>query len=302
MTLHGSFVRPKTLAEACAILADAKQRPILLAGGTDLVVETHLAPARPSPPEARLVVDVSNLEELLRFEDRGATIRLGGGVTYLTLRRNPLLAAKLPILAAMGKDVGAIQIQARGTLAGNLATASPAADGVAALCALDATIGLRSVRGERSIALCQLYKGYKQSERKDDEVIAWIDVRVPSPNARWIWRKVGTRLAQAISKVALAALAEVDERGMIFHARFGMASVAPTTAHLPGVVKALEGQHASAIDEASVLAALEKDIAPIDDIRSTATYRRHVSRALVRRFLAALAPRDSVPPDSFRRV
>jgi CO/xanthine dehydrogenase FAD-binding subunit len=301
MTLHGSFVRPKTLAEACEILADAAKRPILLAGGTDLVVEHQILAARSTLPEPRLVVDVSNLGELLRFEDRGATVRIGGGVTYLTLRRTPLLAAKLPLLAAMAKDVGAIQIQARGTLAGNLATGSPAADGVAALFALDAVIGLRSVRGERALPIAKLYTGYKKSERKDDEVIAWIDVRVPSPGARWMWRKVGTRLAQSISKVALAAVAEIDEGGMESHARFGMASVAPTTAHLPGVQRALVGQHVSAIDQASVLAALEGDISPIDDIRSTAAYRRHVSRALLRQFLGSLAPRDSVPPDSFRR-
>src|SRR5262249_14826952 len=83
-TLSGSFLKPKTLAETCAILADANQRPILIAGGTDLVVESPLAPPRSTPPEARLVVDVSNLAELLRFEDRGSTIRIGGGVSYLT--------------------------------------------------------------------------------------------------------------------------------------------------------------------------------------------------------------------------
>ncbi len=301
MTLHGDFVRPKTLADTCKLLADSSKRPILLAGGTDLVVEEHLAPAKSTPSPAHLVIDVSALPELLKVEDRGATVRIGGGVSYLTMRRDPLFTSKLPLLGAMAKDVGAIQIQARGTLAGNLATASPAADGVAALAALDCIVGLCSVRGQRSVPIATLYKGYKQIERKPDEVIAWIDVRVPSANARWMWRKVGTRLAQAISKVALAAVAEIDERGMIVHARFGMASVAPTTALLSGVQRALEGQHASAIDKDSVLAALEKDIAPIDDVRSTGEYRRHVARALLRQFLGMLAPRDSVPPDSFRR-
>lgn len=278
-----SFLRPRALDEACALVADHVARDVpfhVVAGGTDLVVESHLAPPSPSKRPGRVIVDVSTIAELAAFEDRGDTIRLGGGTTYLALRREPL-ASRVPILAAMAKDVGAIQIQARGTLAGNVATASPAADGVCALAALDAVVGLRSASGERAVPLAEYFTGYKRTVRRPDELIAWIDVRVPSPSARWTWRKVGTRLAQAISKVAIASVIELEGR-TIQRARFGMASVAPVTAPLNAVRAALEGRSLDAIDLAALDRAVDEDVAPIDDVRSTAAYRRHVARALVR--------------------
>jgi CO/xanthine dehydrogenase FAD-binding subunit len=287
-----AFVRPKSLDETCALLAKrvaAGERTMVLAGGTDLVVEQHLGAITVQPPAPQLVVDVSRLTELAKIDDRGDVIRLGGGVTYRTLRVDAHLAQRLPLLAQMSKDVGALQIQARGTLAGNLATASPAADGVAALAALDAVIGLKSVRGERSVPIADFYQGYKKTARAADELITWIDVRVPTANARFLWRKVGTRLAQAISKVALAAVAEI-ENGIVTHARFGMASVGPTTALLPHVRAAMEGQPvASLIANLDAFdRALASDIKPIDDIRSTGEYRMHVAKALVRGFVRQL--------------
>ncbi|GAC1366738.1 MAG: hypothetical protein NVSMB47_18000 [Polyangiales bacterium] len=278
------LVRPRSIEETCALLARRHadgQRTVLLAGGTDLIVEEHLAPPSSSAPAKRLVVDVSSLRELHRIEERGDVIRLGGGVTYLALRTDPRITTRLPLLTAMAKDVGALQIQARGTLAGNLATASPAADGTCALAALDTVIGLASVRGEREVPLSAFYRGYKQTEREPDELIAWIDVRVPSVGARWAWRKVGTRLAQAISKVALAATVELTD-GVVHDVRLGMASVAPTTAFLPKTRASLEGRALGALDVDATLAALGEDIAPIDDVRSTAHYRLHVARALIR--------------------
>ena len=288
-----TFTRPKTLDETCALLAkrvQAGEATMLLAGGTDVVVEQHLGEISVKPPAPRLVVDVSQLAELAQIDDRGDVVRLGGGVTYRTLRVNPALAKKLPLLAQMSKDVGALQIQARGTLAGNLATASPAADGVAALAALDAVIGLKSVRGERSVPIADFYQGYKKTVRAQDELIVWIDVRVPTANARFLWRKVGTRLAQAISKVALAAVAEID-RGVVTHARFGMASVGPTTALLPQVRAAMEGKQVATLiaDLDAFDRALAADIKPIDDVRSTGEYRMHVAKALVRSFVRSLA-------------
>lgn len=283
------FERVRSLDEAVARAATLSKEGApfqLLAGGTDLIVEGHLAPASAAPRASRLLLDVSSVPELARVEDRGEVVRLGGGVTYLALRRGPV-AERIPLLAAMGKDVGAIQIQARGTLAGNVATASPAADGVCALFALDATIGLVSASGERAIPIASFYEGYKKTVRRPDEIIAWIDVRVPSPSARWQWRKVGTRLAQAISKVALAAVVEVDS-GVVRHARFGMASVGPTTAALPSVRALLEGKVAASVEPAALDQAVDADISPIDDVRSTGHYRRHVARALLRELVRTL--------------
>ncbi|MGZ3452595.1 MAG: FAD binding domain-containing protein [Polyangiales bacterium] len=285
------FEKPHDLAEACALVASLVQekKPFhVLGGGTDLVVESHLGAKSKDVPPGRTVVDVSSLLELATIDDRGARIRLGGGVTYLTLRRHADLVTRIPMLAAMAKDVGAIQIQARGTLAGNLATASPAADGVCALMALDATVGLISAAGEREVPLEGFYTGYKKTQRRPDELIAWVEVRVPQPHAHWIWRKVGTRLAQAISKVALAGIVETEGPGKtkVTHARFGMASIGPVTSALPSVRAAIEGK---TIDLAAVEKAVDADISPIDDVRSTGEYRRHVARAVVREFLRAIA-------------
>lgn len=284
MILDGvRFERAQSLEQACARVASMVQNnePFhVLAGGTDLVVESHLSPAMERP--GRTILDVSSLRELSTIEDRGDRIRLGGGVTYLQLR----VLERIPLLGRMARDVGAIQIQARGTLAGNIATASPAADGVCGLFPLDAIVGLRSSAGERSIPLTEYFTGYKKTQRRPDELIAWVDVRVPHKDAKWLWRKVGTRLAQSISKVALAAVVEID-RGAIQYARFGMASVAPVTVALPSVRALLEGKPTK-VDAAALDAAVDKDVAPIDDVRSTGEYRRHVARAVVREFVRQL--------------
>ncbi|MBL8718469.1 MAG: FAD binding domain-containing protein [Myxococcales bacterium] len=289
--LGESFVRPRDLGEACARVADLVARGVphhVIAGGTDLVVESHLRPPSAVAPAAATLVDVSRVPELVEFAVRGDTIRLGGGVTFLTVRRAPALAP-LRVLVEAGKDVGAIQIQARGTLAGNVVTASPAGDGVAALMALEAVVGLRSVRGERAVPLRDYYQGYKKTVRATDELVAWLDVRVPAADAFQSWRKVGTRLAQAISKVALAAVVERDGE-TIRRARFGMASVAPTTSPLAHVERYLEGRSTRGLDLAGLDAAVDADVSPIDDVRSTAEYRRHVARALVREVARGLAP------------
>lgn len=284
------FTRAASLPGLCRTLADRASRgdeTVLLAGGTDWVVERHLAPASPAERPLPLVVDVSRLAELRGIHIRGEEVQIGAAATFLEIRRHPVLMRRVPLLGAVAKDVGAVQIQARGTLGGNLATASPAADGVAALAALDATIVLASVRGERSVPLSSFYTGYKKSVRTADEVIARVHFHLPRVGAHWVWRKVGTRLAQSISKVALAGLAEVlwPRVGRV---GLGMASVAPTTAFLPNVRALARSGPLPSITDAALDAALELDIAPIDDLRSTASYRRHVAHALLRNFFAGL--------------
>jgi CO/xanthine dehydrogenase FAD-binding subunit len=188
------------------------------------------------------------------------------------------------MLAVMAKDVGAVQIQTRGTLAGNIASASPAADGVPALMALDANVTLASVSGTRTVPLDGFFTAYRKTVMRPDELILDVDFRVPHRKALVKWRKVGTRLAQAISKVALASVIEI-EGGTVKHARFGMASVAAVTHPLPSVRKYLEGRAVGAIVASELDAAVAADIKPIDDVRSTGEYRLHVAKALVRRAL-----------------
>lgn len=290
LPLH-PFARVESLAALCRLLSERSLRgeeTVLLAGGTDFIVERHMAPAAPIEGTFPLVVDVSRIPELTGIAIHGDTARIGAGTTFLTLRRHDLLAARVPMLGAMSRDVGAIQIQARGTLGGNLATASPAADGVAALAALDAEIVLASERGTRSVPIHSYYTGYKLSTRTADEVICRIDFRLPKDGAFTSWRKVGTRSAQSISKVALAGVAEVAE-GRVTRIGLGMASVAPTTALLPTVRALALDAPLAKLTETTLEAATLDDIAPIDDVRSTAAYRRHVAVALVKDFFRRLA-------------
>jgi CO/xanthine dehydrogenase FAD-binding subunit len=289
LALH-PFTAPRDLPEALGLLAERAARcekTVLLAGGTDWFVERHVA-----PPETEgtlpLVVDVSRLEGLRRISLAGDTLRVGGAVTFLELRKDARVAARCPLLAAMARDVGALQIQARGTLAGNLASGSPAADGVCALAALDATLLLRSVRGARRIPLAGFYTGYRKSILTADELIEAIEISLPPAGSPFAWRKVGTRQAQAISKVALAAVAVV-ENGLCTRLGLAMASVAPTVAFLPATRALGLSRPLAEITPGDLERAVLADIAPIDDIRSTAAYRRHVAVALVTRFFEGLS-------------
>ena len=282
--------RAASLAELCEIVGERHARgraTVLLAGGTDWMVEQEMAPPRAAHVERPLVVDVSRLGELRGVTLSGDTLRIGAATTYLEMQRDPAVLRRAPLLVAMGRDVGAVQIQARGTLGGNLATASPAADGVTALAAYDAAVVVRSVRGERTIPFAALQTGYKKTTRAGDEVIVAVELTLPPEGSPWVWRKVGTRRAQAISKVAFAAIAVMDG-GRVSRIGLGMASVAPITATLPTVRALLAGKPVREVDDAELARAVEADVSPIDDIRSTADYRRHVAKALVAGFVAEL--------------
>lgn len=285
------FRRVDSVDALCSLLAERTaggEGTVLLAGGTDWMVEQEMR--RPLAPGAALplVVDVSRLHDLRGIDVAGDRLRIGAATTYLEMRHHPAIRERAPLLDRMGRDVGAEQIQARGTLGGNLATASPAADGVAALAAFDATIVVRSVRGERRIPFAALQTGYKTGTRAPDEVIVAIEIDLPPAGSSWTWRKIGTRRAQAISKVALAGVAVV-EGGRCTRFGLGMASVAATTSLLPTVRALATGRALAAIDDAALDAAVEADIRPLDDVRSTGAYRLHVAKAAVRGFLRQLA-------------
>lgn len=281
-----SFVAPHSLAALCGLLADRGRRgeeTVLLAGGTDWWVERHAGvPLEGSP----LVADLGRIDELKRIALDGDRLLLGGAVTFAQLRRHGALEGRADLLRQMAADVGAAQIQERGTLGGNLATGSPAADGVAALAALDAELVLASIEGERRVPLARFTTGYRTTVRRPDEVIARIEIVVPRA-AHHHWRKVGARRAQAISKVALAAVAE-REGDRLVRLGLGMASVGPTIAFLEPVRRLGLSRPIAEISPADLDAATDASISPIDDIRSTAAYRRHVARALVRNFFMSL--------------
>jgi xanthine dehydrogenase small subunit len=277
---------PRSIEEACELLArgsEGNKVTRLLAGGTDFVVDRHLMDIAKAS-EIHLVLDLGRIEELGAvdgYERAGqGRLRLGAGVTYWTCRKDARIAKAIPLLARMAADVGAVQIQTRGTLGGNLATASPAADGVAALMALEAEVTLASTKGTRTVGIEEFFTGYRKTAIAAGELVTAIDLRVPDSTALTRWQKVGTRRAQAISKVALASVVEMRE-GVVTRARFGMASVAASTAPLLAVRAEIEGQPLAGIERTHTDTALERDIRPIDDVRSTGEYRLHVAKALV---------------------
>jgi CO/xanthine dehydrogenase FAD-binding subunit len=271
---------PRSLGEALALLEGGGATP--LAGATDLYVllnAGHLT--------ATKFVSLHGIPELSTPAGwDGDRYTMSALTTYSETRHDPKVAARLPLLVAAARELGALQIQNRGTWAGNVANASPAADGVPVLLAYDAVVELASARGRRWVALADYFTGYKQSLRGADELITRITAQAPADGARHFWRKVGTRKLQAISKVVAAGVLERDAAGVITRARFVLGSVAPVTLRARRIEAAVTGQALGPATIDAALAVLEEDIAPIDDIRSTRDYRMRVARNLVRAFLA----------------
>jgi xanthine dehydrogenase small subunit len=262
------LLQPRSLSDALRMLRD--ERPLVpLAGCTDLYVSLNfgtLGPAR--------FVDLWALDALRVIEVRGDVLSIGALATYTDIMRSPMVRRRLPMLAAAAGVVGGVQIQNRGTIGGNVANASPAGDTLPVLAAADAAVVLRSAGGVRRVPFSAFYTGYRQSVIRADELIAALEVpRVPG--RQW-FRKVGTRAAQSISKVVMAAVAPVGDD----LPRIAIGSVAPTVVRLPGTEAAL----ASGASIAAAQEVLREEIAPIDDIRSTAEYRARVAANLLARF------------------
>ena len=266
---------PKTLAEAVRLQADEQTRGKLLAGGTDLMVQW--AAGVPTPERA---TSVWNLPELCAIEVFPDRIEIGAGVTHAFLCDAVQIHRHVPALIAAAATVGAKQIQARGTLGGNAANASPAGDTAPALLVTGGSVLLASLSGMREVPLAKFWTGYRQIAARPDEII--VAFRLPKRGkAQERFRKIGTRRAQAISKV-MAASRILVEKGTIQSAAIALGSVAPTPVRMGEVEAFLVGKKLSPklIDEAETLA--QATVKPIADIRSTAEYRRWASGRLVR--------------------
>ncbi len=279
---------PRTLDDALGLLASPPDGRALtiLAGGTDLMVLLH---GRVVVPEA--VLDISRLDPLrgVRLLDDGR-LEVGALTTFRALAGDPLVQRHAPLLAEAALTVGALQIQARATLGGNVANASPAGDSLPVLLAQGAHVVLRSEAGERAVPFDGFYAGYRQPDVRSGELIAAFRIDPLPEGARCRFRKVGTRLAQAISKVVVAGVGRLDAGGRIDHLALAAGSVAAVPVRLRGAEAA--GLGLSPEDaRAPVSRAATADVAPIDDIRSTADYRRQVTGRLVGRFVDELAGR-----------
>jgi xanthine dehydrogenase small subunit len=257
--------RPSSLRDALQMMED--EPPLMpLAGCTDVYVSLHFASA-----SARSYIDLWPIPELRGIGRDGPTLRIGALTTYSELIASALVRRRLPMLVAAAREIGGKQIQNRGTIGGNLANASPAGDSLPPLAAADAVVVLRSEDAERRVPIGEFFTGYRATVRRPDELIVAVEVP-PVPGGQW-FRKVGTRAAQAISKIVMAGIRDGGR------ARIALGSVAATVVRLPATEAALAS---GGIDAA--VAALANEIKPIDDVRSTAEYRLTVAQNLLRKF------------------
>lgn len=270
-----TLLRPCTLREALVMLRD--EGPLTpLAGCTDVYVGLQFGTL-----DARRFLDLWRLAELCGIEVRDEILRLGALTTYSEIIGSAVVQRWLPMLVAAARETGGRQIQNRGTIGGNIANASPAGDTLPVLAAVEATLVLGSAAGKRRVPFVDFYTGYRASVRRPDELI--VAVEIPRVRGRQWWRKVGPRKAQAISKVMLAGVRPPRRTGRAAFdepVRLAIGSVAPTVRRLPRTEAILTA--GGSMDEARQ--AVVDEIAPLDDVRSTAEYRRAVSANLVSRF------------------
>lgn len=261
------LVEPRSLRDALRRLRD--DGPLVpIAGCTDVYVGLNFG----TVPGARFL-NLWGLNELRGITRERAALCIGSLTTYTELQRSAVVRRWIPMLAAAAREIGGAQIQNRGTLGGNIANGSPAGDTLPVLAAVEATIVVAGADGTRRIPFTDFYTGYRQTVMRPDELI--VAIEIPPIDGRQWFRKVGTRAAQAISKVVMAAVRSPQPR-------IAMGSVAPTVVRVPRTEAALAS--GASIDAAQRILAAE--IQPIDDLRSTAAYRRRVAMNLLANFWA----------------
>jgi CO/xanthine dehydrogenase FAD-binding subunit len=280
MPVEPPVASPRTLAEAYALLAELPHRPV--AGGTDLLVQ--ITGELGDPPER--VLDIWRLDELrgIRVDSNG--IVLGALTTYAEIRRSPLIAEFLPAFAEAAATIGAAQIQNRGTIGGNVMNASPAGDMLPLLLACDAQLVAGTAQGERWIPVREFWPGYRRTALEPSELL--LRIAIPLPAGRQLrYRKVGTRRAQAISKVVmtLAWQADPDPVAPWRDVHLALGSVAPTPVRAPATEAVLEGAAPTEAIADRAASTLAGELNPIDDVRSSADYRRAVAARVLHRLL-----------------
>jgi CO/xanthine dehydrogenase FAD-binding subunit len=272
------YFRPRTLHEAVDTLT--RHGGQILSGGTDFF------PALGEHPISSPVVDISGVAELRGVSIGTDEIRIGGLTTWTDVLRAPLPRC-FDGLKAAAREVGSIQIQNRGTVAGNLCNASPAADGVPPLLALDAEVELASQTGLRRLPLAQFLVGNRKTVRRADEVLSAVIVPPGLEDARSAFLKLGSRRYLVISIVMVAAVVQVDAEGRITQARIAVGSCSAVAQRLLQLEQGLVGQAAVRGFSDRVAPGHLAGLAPIDDVRATADYRRDASLTLVKRALEA---------------
>lgn len=276
------LVSPASLPDALARLAREPGVWQPFAGGTDLMVLLEAGKLA-----HKNYLNIWNLAALRGIEVSAEHVILGALTTYTDIQSHPILRSEFPMLCQAASETGGLAIQNRGTLGGNIVNASPAADSPPALLAYNAELELLSVRGSRWVPYQSFHTGYKQTIMQPDELLARIRLPRLWPDLIHYYRKVGTRKAQAISKICLAATARVSA-GSVDNIRIAFGSVAPVPLRCRKTEAALQGTTLDESDIEKARTELSLEIVPIDDIRSTRDYRLKVSLNLLEDFLRQL--------------
>jgi CO/xanthine dehydrogenase FAD-binding subunit len=277
------LIQPATLTEALQVLASDSSFT-LIAGGTEIMVA--LSAGRLTQKH---LLSINHLKELRFIEVIPGAITIGSGTTFTDIRRNAVIASDFPLLAQAASWTGSIANQNRGTLGGNIVNASPAADSPPALLAYEASLTLISASGTRTMPYADFHLGYKKTALRPGELLQSIRLERRFGGYISYTRKVGTRNAQAISKIAIAALALLDEKTrLIKDIRIGAASLRETPTRCNAAEQALLNRTITPETIAVARAALATEARPIDDIRSTAKYRAAVAANLLEEFLQTL--------------
>jgi xanthine dehydrogenase iron-sulfur cluster and FAD-binding subunit A len=280
------YLQPLSLPEALALRA-AHPTARIVAGGTDALVELsrHLRPTD-------TLIDISRLDALRYVREEGGAIAIGALATHNDVIASPACVSGALPLAQASLEVGAPQIRARATVAGNLVTASPANDTITPLVALDASVVLAGPAGERELPLREFYLGVRRTALAPDELLREIRVPALGPRRRGIFLKLGLRRAQAIAVVNAAVVLAFDGDGpdaTIADARVAIGCVAPTILRAEAAEAALRGRTLAGLDAGAIGRLAAEASAPIDDVRGSAAYRREAVAALVTKALARLA-------------
>jgi carbon-monoxide dehydrogenase medium subunit len=281
--LPPTYVAPQSLGSALDLLAEYQERARIVAGGTDLVLEIQ----RGARTGIDVLIDITRVEGLDSIGFDSGTLHVGPLATHGDVAAHPIVSEHAAPLAQACREIGAPALRNRATVAGNVVTASPANDTLSALVALDASVTLRSAARTRTLPVDRFVTGHRTTALEPDEMVAAITVPALNPRQRGVFVKLGNRRAQAISVVHLTAVVELDG-AFVTSARLVAGSVGPSVVPLHEAAARLVGHElsdATAAEAADVAAA---EIAPIDDIRATATYREHGLRVMVRRALASL--------------
>lgn len=276
------LTNPRSLEDVLSLLANEPGVWKPFAGGTDLMVLLEAGKLT-----HRNYINIWQLTELQGIEVSDAHVTLGALTTYTDVQAHSVLRDEFPMLCQAASETGGLAIQNRGTLGGNIVNASPAADSPPALLAYDAEVELVSIQGSRWLPYQGFHTGYKQMRIRPDELLTRIRLPRNSADVIHYYRKVGTRKAQAISKVCFAATGRTNN-GHIDDVRLAVGSVAPIVVRCMQTEKALKGQKPDTATMKSAQASLLREISPIDDIRSTANYRLKVVTNLLADFVAKL--------------